>query len=171
MSRAFDVVKDLGRVNRGLRDALGAVGGAKSPELIGAAVVLRKSVTRTLSTSGGGAAAQRIGSRRLHAVGGVPSAPGSPPHAQTKRLARSVAQGPAGTGRRVAVLGFYGLFQEEGVDTSLPTRSGRRRKGRRARHRLVLPKRPFMQRALDAVQSEMTDVVVARAAGRDYAVS
>lgn len=153
---------------------LARIGGANSPALKAAARALAKSVRRVLSVKGGARVASSLKSKRLRAIGGTPSAPGEPPRKQTGRLAKSVKEGPVGTGRRVGVLAFTGPLLEAGVHATKGAasarssigrllRSGRRGKSRKARaasRSLAIAARPFMQRAIDLAQPEMVDVLV-----------
>lgn len=146
----------LGQANAGLRRGLADVGHVNSPELKRAAGTLASAIRRKLSVRGGGTVAFTITSRNRRVIGGTPSSPGTPPHAQSQRLMKSVKHGPVGAARRVGVLAFYGAMQEQGVNTSLPIRSGRRRRGGgAAKRKLVLPRRPFMEAALEAAKPKM----------------
>lgn len=135
----------LVQVNRRLERELRSLGGANSPEMREAAKVLKRSIRRVLSTRGGG----------------QPSAPGQPPHRQSGRLAGSVRDGAVGPGRRVAVTWYTAPILEAGIDSSLPLRSGKRRRrpGGLARRQLKIAARPFLQRSLDAVRDQMPGVI------------
>ncbi len=142
MSRINLVSGDLREATRKLSRISENVHGARSPELAAAAKVLRRSVARQISKSGGGRIAQSIATKRRRVLGAQRSQPGEPPRRQTGRLRRSVIQGVVETGRRVAVMAFTAPLLERGV----PDRA--------------LAPRPFMQRGLDACRNELTGVVV-----------
>lgn len=174
MSRVFDLVKGIHGASRGFEQVLQNLGGVRSPEMRAAGNLLRKSIRKVLSVKGGGTLVQSLQTKRLRAVGGIPSAPGQPPHQQTGRLARSVAMGPVGPALRIGAKWFTAPLLEEGVDTRIPVRrtskvfrrgqfTGRTRfRTRAARVRsgkLVIARaaRPFMARGLAAVQDKMGD--------------
>lgn len=165
MSGRFSLVADLRGATKGLRGLTVDLSGAKSPELLESAKLLRRSIVKTLSVAGGATVVRGRG-RRLRAIGGTPSAPGEAPRKQTGTLAKSVLQGPIDTGRRVGPMWFTGRLLEAGVDTALPKRTERRKPRRTTtrgttnlRRRLVIARRPFMQAALDAVRDQMVGVV------------
>lgn len=142
-------------INREAERFLRGVGGSMSPEMRAVSVTLARSVRAVLGAKApprlgpGITSGVRTSLRKGHKVyGGVPSAPGEPPVQQSGRLRRSVAQGAVGVSRRVAILAFYGGFQEAGV----PARN--------------LSARPFMERALAAVQDQLPDVFVRVVQGR-----
>jgi len=155
-------------VNQDIARRLARLGGANSPVLKGASRALAKTVRRGLPVKGGAGIATSLKSRRLRAIGGTPSAPGEPPRRQTGQLAKSIKEGPVGTGRRVGVLRFTGAMLEEGVNATLGGTSARATRGRRGRPRkaraakrsLTIAPRPFMQRAIDRARPEMVDVMV-----------
>lgn len=141
----FNLVTDLKGLNGALRGALSDLGGAKSPEMMAMGRILRKSVARTLSVRGGG----------------KPSAPGEAPRKQTGALARSVKMGVVGTGIRIGALRFTADFLESGVSATLGERKQSRRRGRsrgsmsKKKRNLRIAPRPYLQKALDAVQDQM----------------
>jgi len=141
---AFSLLGDLRGVNRTAGKLLAQVSGAKSEPVSRAAGILAREIRKTLNQSGGGR----------------PSAPGQPPRRQRGRLARSVRHGVVGAGRRVAATWFTAALLEEGVNTSRPTRSGRRRRGGQARRQVRIAPRPFMARSLARAQAQMVDVAV-----------
>jgi len=157
----FDLARASAKdMTKNLNSALADMGGAKSPELIESAKILARSLRKVLSLSGGGARRGR---------GATRSRPGEPPRKQTGGLAKSVAQGVVGAGRRVAVLNFKAML-EEGVDTAREPNKNARGKvrlrrgafsgGIHAKRRLVIAARPFMEKALNAVKDEMVGTVV-----------
>lgn len=148
MGRTFDILGDLRQANRGLRDHLATVGGAKSPEMIGEAIVLRNAWRKVLSVKGAGR----------------PSSPGEAPRRQKGVLARSVAQGIVGTGRRVGLTRFTATILEEGADTRRPTASGRRRS--KARQGYQIRPRPSAARALEIARPDMGTTFAERSAAR-----
>jgi hypothetical protein len=117
-----------------------------------ASKILARSIRRTLAVRGGG----------------TPSRPGEPPRKQRGSLAKNVRTGVVGAERRVAATWFTAPILEGGIDSSLPLRSGkgRRRRSGQASRRIKIAPRPFMQRSLDAVQSEMVNVFVSEAQNR-----
>lgn len=156
---SFNMVTDLKGLNGALRKSLASVGGVKSPEMQAAARVLRRTMARVLSVSGG---ASVVGSgKRLRAVGGTPSAPGEPPRAQTKQLARSVKMGVVGTGIRVGPLRFTAAMLEAGVSSVLGARKTRK-SGRGRGHgsglvkrSLVIAPRPYLEKSVDLAKDDM----------------
>lgn len=156
------------QINRGIERALNDLGGVRSPEMRKAGNTLARSIRKTLSVSGGGGLATTIRTRSTRFRQGAPSQPGQPPHRQTGQLAKSVKAGPSGDAIKVGPLAFTSLFLEEGVNAVKgETRRSRRRSGRRnrfsqtkKRRTLRIAARPFMARALAAVQSKMVDVFV-----------
>jgi hypothetical protein len=152
-------------VNRGVERALNELGGVRSPELRAAGNALARSIRKTLSVAGGGSLAASLKGKRLHAVGGQPSAPGQPPHKQTGQLAKSVKAGPSGDAIKVGPLAFTSLFLEEGVNATKGDRRTSRGRGSRKRttvkqRTLVIAARPFMARSLEAAKDKMVDVFV-----------
>ena len=144
MSPSFSLL-DLGGLNRHVEQSLRIHGGAYDEGLKASSVILARSVRKRLSVRGGG----------------TPSRPGEPPRKQKGTLARSVSQGAAGAGRIVAVQRFTAAMLEQGVNTSLPARSGRKgKRGRKAARTLVIAARPFMDAALRAVEGEMAGATV-----------
>ncbi len=152
----FNLLSDLKGLNGALRGALADLGGAKSPEMTALGRIVRRSVAKTLSVPGGGAVA--VGPDR----GGHRSRPGEPPRAQTFRLAHSVKAGVVGTGVRVGALRFTADFMESGVNATLGASKGTRRRpsgrlrsaGLKKRTIRIAP-RPYLQRALDAVEGQL----------------
>jgi hypothetical protein len=167
---AFNLVTNLRGLNGAIRSSLAHVGGAKSPEMRGAANVLAKHQRKTLSVSGGARVAQSITSRRLLAIGGTPSAPGTPPHAQTKQFAKSVKVGVVGTGIRVGPLRFTGLMLEEGVNATAGARKqrnrstvrqklgGRRQLAGKVQRTVKIAARPYLLKAVESAKDEMATV-------------
>lgn len=180
--------KVVAKWNRRLEQQLRTLGNVSSPEMIGAARVLAKSIRKTLGGTGDGAYQGPLlpGQQGL---GRAPSRPGQPPVKQTGALAKSVKRGAVGAAQRVAVIQFYAPFLEFGIDTEADAKAGTvrnrrdlfsgrarevlaasaRRQERRQRQRLrggnrvkrlVIEPRPFMQRALAAVRGELVDVTV-----------
>lgn len=127
-----------GQVGFQLRGFLAGVGGANTPEIKDPAVILTRSLRRVLSVRGGGA----------------PSRAGEAPRRQKGALAKSVAQGVVGPGRRIAVLRFTGRLLEGGVSST-------------GKRKVQIARRPFMDRALADVQDKMVDVTVTRLAAKD----
>ncbi len=163
----FDIVRNLKGLNGALRGSLAHLGGAKSPEMQGAGKALRKHMRRVLAVSGGATVAYSIRSRKPRAIGGTPSAPGQPPHAQTKQLMRSVAMGVVGTGIRVGPLRFTGLMLEQGVDATAGAKKQRNRfsqkRGRRqlagtTQRTVRIAPRPYLVRSVDEAKDEMAEV-------------
>lgn len=152
-------------VNRGVERALNELGGVRSPEMRKAGNTLARSIRKTLSVGGGGGMASSLSTRQTSFRSGAPSAPGQPPHRQTGQLAKSVKAAPSGAAIKVGPLAFTSLFLEEGVKAVKG--ETRRSRGRRNRSRvtkkqrtLTIAARPFMARALAAVQSKLVDVFV-----------
>ena len=158
-------------VNRALIRTLKDLGRVSSPEMIGAAKVLRTEIKRTLGIKGKG----------------KPSNPGEPPAKQTGALQKSVKSGAVGAAQRVAVLDFTAPLLEFGVDTradGFASRSRRdlftgesktlgresllafsrklvrRQRGAKKTRHQKLEARPFMQRSLAAAAPQMVDVTV-----------
>lgn len=139
MSGSFNLL-NLGGLNRRVEQSLRIHGGAYDEGLKASSVILAKSIRKILGVRGGGA----------------PSRPGEAPRKQRGILAKSVSQGAAGAGRIVAVQRFTAAMLEQGVNTSLPVRSGRKgRPGGKAKRTLAIAARPFMATALRAVEGEM----------------
>lgn len=161
MSRAFDLGRSTFRpAALGLSGLARQLYGANSPELAEGAKVLRRSIVKVLSVRGGGRLATSLRTRRRIAIGGTPSRAGEPPRRQAGNLVRSIIQGKVDEGRRIAAMWFTGPLLEQGVNTNLPIRSGRRRRtGGVAKRRLIIAPRPFMQRAIDAAAPSMVGVM------------
>ncbi len=163
----FDLTKELSGLNRTVRQSLAAVGGATSPEMTACGKILRRTMARVLAVPGGAAIASSIKSRRLRVIGGTPSAPGEPPHAQTRQLMKSVKAGVVGTGIRVGPLRFTSLMLEQGVSATAGDRKQRNRPTTRSRFRgrrqlagkvqrtLTVPARPYLERAVELAKDEM----------------
>lgn len=167
MSRSFDLVgASASDMAKGLRELGFELASSKSPELIASARILRRSLARTTAVSGGARIASSIRSKRLRAIGGRPAPPGQPPHAQTKQLTKSFMEGPVENGRRVGPIRFTGRLQETGVDATVGTKKTRksgRGKGQLSgtvQRTIRIPARPFMAKALAAVQDQMIGATV-----------
>ena len=161
------------KINRALEKELRSLGGVNTPEMKEARKTVARSWRRVLSVRGGGVAVQsarRAGSKgRVQAKGGTPSAPGEPPRRQLGTLAKSVRAGVVGDKGRVVVQWYVGPLLEQGVNTSLPLRSGpRRRTGGVAKRRLTIAARPSAQRAIDGVKDLLGGIVAVNASERLY---
>jgi len=160
---AFNLVTNLKGLNGAVRGSLASLGGANSPEMKGMAGVQAKHMRKTVSKSGGARVAQSIKSRRLIAIGGTPSAPGQPPHAQTKQFAKSVKAGIVGTGWRVGMLRFTGLMLEEGVNATRgarKTRKSGRRRGHQSgtvRRTVTIAARHYLIKSIESGKNEMAE--------------
>lgn len=165
------------QVNRKLDKELRSLGGVNSTEMKEARKALARAWRRVLSVRGGGAAvhfAARSGDKgRVQAKGGTPSAPGEPPRRQLGTLVKSVRAGVAGDQGRVVVQWFTAPLLEEGVNSALPLRSGkrRRRSDGKANRNLVIAARPSAQRAIAAAQDQLADIVAKAAEVRLYEAS
>lgn len=139
------------KINRALDKELRSLGGVNSKEMIEARKAVARSWRRVLGSRGGGR----------------PSSPGEAPRRQTGSLARSVRSGVVRDQGRVVVQWFTGALLEEGVNTSLPIRSGpRRRRGNKARRQMVIAARPSAQRAVDLVKDQLGGIVATVAGER-----
>ncbi len=137
MANAFergDLQRQISTAMKALKKEMAEIGGAATPEMKAAGRVLARSIRKQVSVKGD----------ESH-----PSAPGSPPHRVTGRLYKSVGIEVVGGVLRVGESWFTSRLLEEGVDATLPTKSGklRRRKSRLAKRRIKIAARPFMQRA------------------------
>jgi hypothetical protein len=159
-------------INTRLVRELSNLGGARTPEMTGAAKVLKKSLKKVLGIKGNG----------------KPSKPGEPPRKQSGELEKSVVSGVVGAGQRVGLTSFVAPLLEFGVDTradgvaprsnrdlftreqreiSLPNvqklaRKFHRRKAgntKKVRHQ-KLDARPFVDKAIEAAEQKIVDVQV-----------
>lgn len=130
-----DLQRQISTAMKALKKEMADIGGANTPEMKAAGTVLAREIRKVLSVRG-------TKTNR--------SKPGEPPRRQKGRLAKSVGQDVVGGVRRVGESDFKSRLLQEGVDTSLPIKSGkRRRKGGTAKRRLKIEPRPFMERAAE----------------------
>lgn len=147
---AGDFASEVRRAMRDTRALLAEVGGANSDELRAAGTVLARSIRKQFRDTpevSGTQGVRRVKGRGIDRVVSrsrvsrhQPSAPGETPAIQTARTRRSVGQAVVDGVRRVGVAAFEGRLLETGDKHSAA--------------------RPFMEKALTAVEGEMTEVVV-----------
>jgi hypothetical protein len=121
--------RGVSAVNKDIQQLTAEISGAKSEPVIRGAQVLRKNWRRLISTAGKG----------------EPSAPGSPPHAQKRHLAKSIGTGVVDGVRRVGSSRFTSRLQEFGYE---------------ARDGTQVEPRPHGRVALEQSAEEMVDVTV-----------
>jgi hypothetical protein len=144
--------------------------GANDEPVRKSASVLARSWRKVLSRKAGGI---RI-SLKTRRARGEPSAPGQPPHEVSGLLRKSIRTGVVDGVRRVGTGSFTSRLLNFGVDsTAAPAKRILARKRGKARavkvakaRRIRIAARPHAEPALQAVESQMTDVFVSEAQRR-----
>lgn len=100
------------KVNQRLNRELAEMGGARKPEMVETATLVKRSLRKVLGVKGHG----------------KPAPPGQPPRQQKGNLRKSIVSGVVGAGQRVGLTSFVAPLQEFGVDTKADGAAPRSRK-------------------------------------------
>jgi hypothetical protein len=152
MADSLDV--QISRALKAVRKEMATISGAGTPEMKAAGRVLAVSIRKQLSVKAPAYAGPLRGSEKQKFAS---SPPGSPPFRRRGFLYKSVGTEVVGGVLRVGESYFTSRLLEEGVDASLPLRSGklRKRPGGLGTRRIKIAARPFMQRAADDALPKM----------------